>query len=1027
MSSEFSPNSFDSAVHGTNYPSTGGNGSAPRAELQQTPPQFVAPTASMGITDPASAVSPAVCGLTTPATTASSPGLPPDFDRRHIGPQAAEIQQMLALLGFDSLESLIQQTVPAAIRLQRPLRIQPPRSEYELLAELKAIASQNRLFRSFIGMGYANCITPPVIQRNILENPGWYTQYTPYQPEIAQGRLEALLNFQTMVTDLTGMEIANASLLDEGTAAAEAMTMSYGLHKGKGKTFWVSEACHPQTIDVVRTRALPLGIQVVVGDHRTAQFDDSMFGVLLQYPATDGAIYDYTAVIQQAHAAGALVTVAADLLSLTLLKPPGEFGADIVVGNTQRFGVPLGYGGPHAAFFATKDAYKRQIPGRLVGVSRDRLGRPALRLALQTREQHIRRDKATSNICTAQVLLAIMAGMYAVYHGPEGLRAIATRIHRRTQQLAAGLTSMGYELGEAPFFDTLRVEVGARQTEILLRAAARQINLRPIGETAIGITLDEVTTERDVLDLLQSFAEDSRLVTLPAVDTIDATDAAIPVAFARTSDYLTHPVFHQYHSETELLRYLYRLQTRDLSLTTAMIPLGSCTMKLNATSEMIPVTWAEFAHLHPFVPLEQAQGYQLMFRQLEQWLAEITGFDGISLQPNAGSQGEYAGLLVIRRYHEQRGEAHRTVCLIPESAHGTNPASAVMAGMTVIPVACDSDGNIDIADLRAKAEKHQQELAALMVTYPSTHGVFEEGILDICEIVHRYGGQVYMDGANMNAQVGLCRPADFGADVCHLNLHKTFCIPHGGGGPGMGPIGVKAHLVPFLPGHAVVEMGGDAAQRIGAVSSAPWGSGAILPISWMYIALMGGEGLTKATQVAILNANYIAKRLEGYYPVLYKGKNGLVAHECILDLRQFKKSAGIEVDDIAKRLIDYGFHPPTVSWPVAGTIMVEPTESESKQELDRFCDAMIAIREEIREIETGAVDRQNNLLKNAPHSAASLLTETWDRPYSRERAAYPTPWTRENKFWAAVDRIDNAYGDRNLVCSCLPMSAYAES
>jgi glycine dehydrogenase len=944
------------------------------------------------------------------------------FQRRHIGPRPHDIDQMLALLGYQSLEELINQAVPAAIRLKQPLQIGEGRSEYELLKQLKAIASQNQIYRSYIGMGYANCITPPVIQRNILENPGWYTQYTPYQPEIAQGRLEALLNFQTVVMDLTGMEIANASLLDEGTAAAEAMTMSYGATKGNAKTFWVSEACHPQTIDVVRTRAIPLGIQIVVGDHRTAEFDRSIFGVLLQYPATDGAIYDYETVIEQAHSAGALVTVAADLLSLTLLKPPGEFGADIVVGNTQRFGVPLGYGGPHAAYFATREAYKRQIPGRLVGVSKDASGRPALRLALQTREQHIRRDKATSNICTAQVLLAIMAGMYAVYHGAEGLRQIASEIHSLTVTLATGLKGLGYTLGSDSFFDTLRVEVGDKQAEILNRALSRQINLRAIGFDAIGISLDETTTPQDVQDLLDVFAIRSNGA---AGFHSGNGQSAIPDPLQRTSAYLTHPVFNTYHSETELLRYLYRLQAKDLSLATAMIPLGSCTMKLNATSEMIPVTWPEFADIHPFVPLDQAQGYQIMFRQLEQWLAEITGFDGISLQPNAGSQGEYTGLLVIRQYHEKRGEGHRTICLIPESAHGTNPASAVMAGMKVVPVTCDADGNIDIADLKAKAEKHQENLAALMVTYPSTHGVFEEGILEICEIVHANGGQVYMDGANMNAQVGLCRPADFGADVCHLNLHKTFCIPHGGGGPGMGPIGVKSHLVPFLPGHAVVEMG-DFPDRIGAVSAAPWGSGAILPISWMYIALMGGDGLTQATKVAILNANYIAKRLEGHYPVLYKGKNGLVAHECILDLRQFKKTAAIEVDDIAKRLIDYGFHPPTVSWPVAGTIMVEPTESESKQELDRFCDAMIAIREEIREIETGQVDRQNNLLKNAPHSAASLLSDNWNRPYSRERAAYPTQWTRDSKFWAAVDRIDNAYGDRNLVCACLPMDAYQE-
>jgi glycine dehydrogenase len=949
-----------------------------------------------------------------------------NFQERHIGPSDADVKQMLETLGFAALDELIDKTVPPAIRLAKPLQLGDGRSEHELLQELKAIANKNQIFRSFIGMGYYNTITPPVIQRNILENPGWYTQYTPYQPEISQGRLEALLNFQTMVMDLTGLEIANASLLDEGTAAAEAMTLSYGQHKGDSKTFWVSAACHPQTIEVVQTRAKPLGIDVVVGDHRTFTFDQPVFGVLLQYPATDGAIYDYQDFIQQAHNAGALVTVAADLLSLTLLKPPGEFGADIAVGNTQRFGIPLGYGGPHAAYFATNLAYKRQIPGRLVGVSKDADGHPALRLALQTREQHIRRETATSNICTAQVLLAVMAGMYAVYHGSRGLKRIAERVHQLTTLLASGLHHLGYDLGDAPFFDTLTIQVGDKQSEILARAIAQRINLRAIDNDAIAISLDETTLPQDVVDLLHLFAGDRAVPSLDSLyrsSPLASGTSLVPDDLQRTTPYLTHPVFNSYHSETELLRYLNRLQAKDLSLTAAMIPLGSCTMKLNATSEMLPVTWPEFGQIHPFVPLNQAQGYQILFQQLEQWLAEITGFAAISLQPNAGSQGEYAGLLVIREYHRQRGEAHRNVCLIPQSAHGTNPASAVMAGMKVVAVACDDDGNIDITDLKAKAEKHQEQLAALMVTYPSTHGVFEEGIQDICAIVHEYGGQVYMDGANMNAQVGLCRPADFGADVCHLNLHKTFCIPHGGGGPGMGPIGVQAHLAPFLPSHSVVSTGTQ--EGIGAIASAPWGSGSILPISWMYIALMGTVGLTKATQVAILNANYIAKRLENHYPVLYKGKTGLVAHECILDLRQFKKTAGIEVDDIAKRLIDYGFHPPTVSWPVAGTVMVEPTESESKHELDRFCDAMIAIREEIREIEVGTVDRQNNLLKNAPHTAASLMTDEWNHPYSRDRAAYPTSWTRENKFWAAVGRIDNAYGDRNLVCSCLPMDAYA--
>ncbi|MBW4539558.1 MAG: aminomethyl-transferring glycine dehydrogenase [Myxacorys chilensis ATA2-1-KO14] len=940
---------------------------------------------------------------------------PDRFVDRHLGPRRTEIGHMLGVLGMKSIEDLVAKAVPQGIRMKRPLQIEADRSEYELLAELKAIAQQNQIFRSFIGMGYSNCITPPVIQRNILENPGWYTQYTPYQPEIAQGRLEALLNFQTMIIDLTGLEIANASLLDEGTAAAEAMSMSYGLVKNKANAFWVSQACHPQTIDVIRTRAIPLGIDVIVGDHQTFAFNTPIFGALLQYPATDGVIYDYAEFCDRAHQAGALVTVAADLLSLTLLKPPGEFGADIAIGNTQRFGVPLGYGGPHAAYFATKDAYKRQIPGRLVGVSKDRSGQPALRLALQTREQHIRRDKATSNICTAQVLLAVIAGMYAVYHGATGLKRIAERVYSMTTLLAAGLQKVGYTISTEPYFDTVQVEVGSRVDEIIQKALDRRINLRKLSENALAIALDETTSQQDLTDLLSIFdASSEHLHCLSA-------QPKIPHSLVRTSAYLTHPVFSQYHSETELLRYMYRLQSKDLSLTSAMIPLGSCTMKLNATAEMIPITWPEFGQIHPFAPVEQTKGYGILFQQLEGWLSEITGFAGISLQPNAGSQGEYAGLLVIRQYHQSRGEGHRNVCLIPQSAHGTNPASAVMAGMKVVAIACDDQGNIDIADLNAKAEQHRDNLSALMVTYPSTHGVFEEGIQKICDIVHANGGQVYMDGANMNAQVGLCRPGDFGADVCHLNLHKTFCIPHGGGGPGMGPIGVMSHLMPFLPKHSVIEIGGK--QGIGAVSAAPWGSASILPISWMYIALMGGEGLTQATEVAILNANYIAKRLEGHYSVLYKGKNGLVAHECILDLREFKKSADIEVDDIAKRLIDYGFHPPTVSWPVAGTVMVEPTESESQAELDRFCDAMIAIREEIREIETGKSDRTNNSLKNAPHTVADL-TSDWQRSYSREKAIFPTAWTREHKFYPAVGRIDNAYGDRNLICSCLPMEAY---
>nr|WP_199329353.1 aminomethyl-transferring glycine dehydrogenase [Coleofasciculus sp. FACHB-1120] len=970
-------------------------------------------------------------------------GEPISFVQRHIGPSPDEVQQMLEVLGISTLDALIDQTIPQAIRRSRSLngatgktdslQLPPAQSEYAALSRLKAIASKNQVFRSLIGMGYSDCITPPVIQRNILENPGWYTAYTPYQPEIAQGRLEALLNFQTMIIDLTGLEIANASLLDEATAAAEAMTMSYSLCKTKANAFFVSSACHPQTIEVLQTRARPLGIKVIVAAHQNFDFEQAIFGAILQYPATDGTIYDYRGFVEKAHAAGALVTVAADPLSLTLLTPPGEFGADIAVGSTQRFGIPLGYGGPHAAYFATKEEYKRQVPGRIVGVSKDANGKPALRLALQTREQHIRRDKATSNICTAQVLLAVMASMYAVYHGSAGLKKIAQNIHKLTGILASGLKRLGYGIGAEQFFDTLRVDLGDNAThrlrdrtleDILADAQARQINLRILDANTVGISLDETTTVQDLQDLFEIFAGTHELPFTVEELGKGVTPSLKEEPFARKSSYLTHPVFNRYHSETELLRYLYRLQAKDLSLTTSMIPLGSCTMKLNATAEMIPVTWAEFGKIHPFAPHSQTRGYQILFQQLEAWLAEITGFAGISLQPNAGSQGEYAGLLVIRQYHESRGEEHRNVCLIPQSAHGTNPASAVMCGMKVVAIACDERGNIDVDDLKAKAEKHRNELAALMVTYPSTHGVFEEPIKEICNIVHANGGQVYMDGANMNAQVGLCRPGDFGADVCHLNLHKTFCIPHGGGGPGMGPIGVMPHLVPFLPGHSVVPTGGE--QGIGAVAAAPWGSASILPISWMYIAMMGSAGLTEATKVAILNANYIARRLEAFYPVLYKGQNGLVAHECILDLRSLKKSAGIEVDDIAKRLMDYGFHAPTVSWPVAGTVMVEPTESESKEELDRFCDAMISIRQEIVEIESGKMDAQDNVLKNAPHTAEALMTSEWNHPYSREQAAYPAPWTREHKFWPTVGRIDNAFGDRNFVCACLPMEAYSQ-
>jgi glycine dehydrogenase len=963
------------------------------------------------------------------------------FVVRHIGPSSQEIKRMLETIGFSALNDLIEQTVPSAIRLNRPLELPAAQNEQEALTLLKLIATKNQIFRSFIGMGYHDCITPPVIQRNVLENPGWYTAYTPYQAEIAQGRLEALLNFQTMIIELTGLEIANASLLDEGTAAAEAMSMSYGACKTKANAFFVSSGCHPQTIKVLKTRARPLGIEVIIGDHRYFDFEQPIFGALLQYPATDGTIYDYRKFIAKVHETEALVTIAADPLSLALLIPPGELGADIAVGSTQRFGVPLGYGGPHAAYFATREAYKRQIPGRIVGVSKDAQDKPALRLALQTREQHIRRDKATSNICTAQVLLAVIASMYAIYHGAEGIKAIAQRVHRLTVILAEGLKRLNYSVSSDPFFDTIRVGTGEVGAAAIVEAGlVHRLNLRFLDDKTVGITLDETTTPQDLFSLWQVFtaAGSSEVTALPFTieELLQKAQLEFSASFARQSSYLEDPVFNRYHSETELLRYLHQLEAKDLSLTTSMIPLGSCTMKLNATAEMIPVTWAEFGKIHPFVPLAQAQGYQILFQQLETWLAEITGFEGISLQPNAGSQGEYAGLQVISKYHEQRDEAHRNICLIPESAHGTNPASAVMCGMKVVAIQCDRDGNIDLDDLKAKAQKHSQNLAALMVTYPSTHGVFEEAIIEICTIIHLHGGQVYMDGANMNAQVGLCRPADFGADVCHLNLHKTFCIPHGGGGPGMGPIGVKSHLVPFLPDVSAIggqgyapgddRGNGKVSQSIGAIAAAPWGSASILVISWMYIAMMGAQGLTEATKVAILNANYIAYRLDPYYPVLFKGKSGLVAHECVIDLRPLKRQAGIEVEDVAKRLMDYGFHAPTVSWPVAGTMMVEPTESESREELDRFCEAMIAIYKEVEAIAQGQVDPDNNLLKNAPHTAEVLLVGEWNRPYSREEAAYPAPWTREHKFWPTVGRIDNAYGDRNLICSCEGMDAYRE-
>jgi glycine dehydrogenase len=946
------------------------------------------------------------------------------FVHRHIGPNAAEIAEMLATLGYDSLDALIDATIPERIRFRGTLDLPAARTETETLALLRTIADRNVIARTYIGTGFSDCITPPVIQRNIVESPAWYTAYTPYQAEIAQGRLEALLNFQTMVSDLTGLPIANASLLDESTGAAEAMGLAYALKGKAGKeVFLVADDCHPQTISVVRTRAAARGLTVHVVPWDRMEFGPQVFGALVQYPSTDGAVRDYAPLCDAAHSHDALVTVAADLLSLTLLTPPGEFGADIAVGNTQRFGVPLGYGGPHAGYFSTRDEYKRQIPGRIIGLSRDADGNPALRMALQTREQHIRREKATSNICTAQVLLAVVASMYAVYHGPDGLVRIASRVHELTNALADGARRIGHTIAHDVFFDTLRVELaGATADDVIARAHEKLMDLRRLSDTAVGISLDETTTPEDVADLL-TVLNGGAAPDFTVAELLDAADARYDERFHRVTPFLTHPVFNTHHSETELLRYIYRLQARDLSLVHSMIPLGSCTMKLNATAEMMPITWPQFNELHPFAPADETQGYAQLFRELEAYLAEITGFAAVSLQPNAGSQGEYAGLLAIVEYHQSRGEGHRRVCLIPQSAHGTNPASAVMAGMTVLVVKTDASGNIDVADLRAKAEQHRDDLAALMVTYPSTHGVFEESIKEICDIVHANGGQVYMDGANMNAMVGLCRPGDIGADVCHLNLHKTFCIPHGGGGPGMGPIGVAEHLAPFLPGHPVVEQPGR--DITGAVSEAPWGSASILPISYAYIRMMGPDGLTQATKVAILNANYIAKRLEPYYPVLYRGAHGTIAHECIVDTRVVK-GAGVDVEDIAKRLMDYGFHAPTVSFPVAGTMMIEPTESESKAELDRFCDAMIAIREEIGEIEKGIADKVDNVLKNAPHTQVRVTADEWTHAYTRQQAAFPAPWVRESKFWPAVARVESAYGDRHLVCSCPPTDSYVE-
>ena len=952
---------------------------------------------------------------------------PDSFVSRHIGPSDADVRAMLDTLGYPSLDAFIDAVIPANIRFRGALDVPAERSEQDALASFRAEMSGNEIWRSFIGMGYSGTHTPAVIQRNVLENPGWYTAYTPYQAEIAQGRLEALLNYQTMVSDLTALPIANASLLDEGTAAAEAVTMAHGI-AGDGKdTVLVDAACHPQTIDVVRARAAARSMTVIVGD--AAKFDISagVCAILLQYPASDGAVRDHRALAATAHAAGALVIVATDLLALTLLAPPGEWGADIAVGNSQRFGVPFGYGGPHAAFFAAKDEHKRHIPGRIIGVSRDRHGKPALRMALQTREQHIRREKATSNVCTAQVLLAVMAGMYAVWHGPDGLTRIATRVHHRAETLAAGLRKLGLTVRDDVFFDTLRVGpgTGGKMPGAIRAAAEKQrINLRYFDGGDIGVSLDELTTVADIDDLLLVFNGG----TAPALghDALaNDIDARYDERFARTSAFCTHPVFRRHHSETEMLRYVRTLESRDLSLTHSMIPLGSCTMKLNAAAEMLPVTWPEVGGIHPFAPRAQAKGYASLFRRLEAALASITGFAAVSLQPNAGSQGEYTGLLVIRAYHKSRGDTHRTICLIPQSAHGTNPASAVMAGMQVVVVKTDASGNIDVADLKAKAAEHSANLAAFMVTYPSTHGVFEEAIKDICATIHAHGGQVYLDGANMNAMVGLCRPGDIGGDVCHLNLHKTFCIPHGGGGPGVGPIGVAKHLAPFLPGNVVVKTGGD--HAIGAVSSAPWGSASILPISMMYIDMMGAGGLAYATKIAILNANYMAHRLDPHYPVLYRGANGRVAHECIVDPRALKASSGVEAEDISKRLMDYGFHAPTLSFPVHDTLMIEPTESEPKAELDRFCDALIAIAGEAADIEKGVLPRDDNPLKHAPHTLEAVVSDAWTHAYSRERAAFPLPWVRQRKFWPTVGRIESAYGDRNLVCSCPPISEYAES
>ncbi|MFK7976349.1 MAG: aminomethyl-transferring glycine dehydrogenase [Halioglobus sp.] len=947
-----------------------------------------------------------------------------DFIQRHIGPSEKQQTSMAKALGYANMDALVDDTVPAAIRREKPMEIADAQTEQAVIGRLREIADHNIVNRSFIGTGYYDTYTPPVIQRNVLENPGWYTAYTPYQPEISQGRLEALLTFQQMVLDLTGMDLANASVLDEGTAAAEAMTLLQRVNKkNRSNIFLIAQDCHPQTIAVVSTRAQALGIEIVIGDPNELVDTAQPFGMLLQYPGTYGHLIDIEPLIEKAHDGNTLVTVAADIMALLMVKSPGDLGADVVVGNTQRFGVPMGFGGPHAAFFATRDAYKRSTPGRIIGVSIDRRGDQALRMAMQTREQHIRREKATSNICTAQALLAIMAAFYAMYHGPKGLRRIATRIQRLTCIIQQGLEELGFKADNDTYFDTLTYSVGDRQTAIVQRALKQGINLRIIGDDKLGLSVDETTDAKDVATLLEIFGQDS---TPPSVKTLDEAvieNAGIPDSLLRSTNYLNHPLFNNYHSETEMLRYMRYLEDKDIALNRAMIPLGSCTMKLNATTEMLAVTWPEFARMHPFAPREQTAGYQMLLEELDDMLRECTGYDAISMQPNSGAQGEYAGLLAIRRYHESRGDMQRDVCLIPSSAHGTNPASAALAGMRVVIVECDTQGNVDMEDLREKAQRHAQDLACIMVTYPSTHGVFEESIIELCDLIHEHGGQVYVDGANLNALVGIAAPGKFGADVSHLNLHKTFCIPHGGGGPGMGPIGVGAHLAPFLPSHPVSPVPGVDNDN-DVVSAAPFGSASILPISWAYIALMGGEGLTRASKVAILSANYIANRLKDHYPILYTGTSGNVAHECIIDIRPIKESSGISEEDIAKRMIDYGFHAPTMSFPVAGTLMMEPTESESQAELDRFCDALIAIRQEISAVEDGTLDATDNPLVNAPHTLGDIAASEWEHAYTREQAAYPVESLRRYKYWAPVARVDNVYGDRNLMCSCPSIDSY---